>query len=62
LRLGGDAVVVVEQDRGEGLAHVPFEMVGEEAQEDMGPDALLVPVEDRPHFEVDGLAAAEGTN
>ena len=39
---------------------MPFEVVGEQVQEDVGADALLVPVEDRPHLEIDALAAAEG--
>ena len=60
LGLGGGAIVVVKEDGCQRLPHVPFEVIGEQAQEDVGADAILVPVEDGPHFEVDGLAAAEG--
>jgi hypothetical protein len=58
--LGGSVVVVVEQQGSQCLAHVPFEVVGEQAEKDVGADAVLVPVIDGPHFEIDGLAAAKG--
>ena len=35
---GGFWIVLVEQDRGEPLPHVPFSMAGQYAQEDMRPD------------------------
>ena len=52
--------MVVEQNGCERVAHVPFEIVGEHAQEDMGAHAIRAPVEDRPDFEFDRLEAAEG--
>jgi hypothetical protein len=52
--------VIVEEDRLEGLAHVPFEMVSEHAQEDVSAHAVAVAVVDRADLEVDGLVAAEG--
>ena len=38
-RLGGGLVVIVEQDGLERLAHVPFEIVGEHAQQHVGAHA-----------------------
>ena len=58
--LARGAIVVVEHHGRERLAHVPFEIVGEHAQEDMGADAIAGIVEDRPDFEIDRLGAAEG--
>ena len=64
LRLGDDAgpqgfggllVGVVIEHRGEALAHVPFDVVGEHAQTDVGAHARSGPMEDRPHLEVDSL-------
>jgi len=52
--------VIVEQDGGERLAHVPFQMIGEHAQEHVGAHAWADPMEDRTNVEVDGLEAAEG--
>jgi hypothetical protein len=37
--LGSGAAVVVEQDGSQRLAHMPFEVVGEQAQEEVGADA-----------------------
>jgi len=58
--LGGGLVVVVEEDGSEGLAHVPFEVVGEHAQQDMGADAVGAAMVDGADLEIDGLMAAEG--
>ena len=58
--LGGGAVVVIEQQGSQCLAHMPFEVIGQQAQEDVGADAILVPVVDGPYLEIDGLAAAKG--
>jgi hypothetical protein len=44
----------------ERAAHVPFEMVGEHAQQHVSTHALWAAVMDRPDLEVDGLEAAEG--
>jgi hypothetical protein len=35
-------------------------VVGEQAQKNMGADAILVPMVDGPHVEIDGFAAAKG--
>src|SRR5713101_9986194 len=44
----GGGVVVVKQDGFEALAHVPFDMAGEHAQEDVGAHPRREPVVDRP--------------
>ena len=53
-------VVLVEQDGGEPLAHVPFDVVGEHAQQHVSAHALGEVVVDGPHLEIDGLDAVEG--
>ena len=58
-RLGGLLVGVVEQHRRQALTHVPFEIVGQHAEEDMRAHAIGQPVIDRPDLEIDGLDAAE---
>ena len=60
LGLGRVALVVVEQHRRERPAHVPFEMIGQHAEENMGAHARADPVMDRADLDVDGLQAAEG--
>ena len=52
-------VVVIVQHRRERLAHVPFDMIGEHAQQDVGAHARRGPMEDRPQMEIDGLERAE---
>jgi hypothetical protein len=47
----GRRLLVVEQQRLPGLAQVPGEVVGEHAEEDVGIDALLEPVEDGAQLE-----------
>src|SRR3984893_2934718 len=54
------ARMIVEQDGCECLAHMPFEMIGEHAQEHVGAHAWADPMEDRTAVEVDGLVAEEG--
>ncbi len=54
------ALVVVEQHRRERPAHVPFEIIGQHAEENMGAHARADPVMDRADLDVDGLQAAEG--
>ena len=54
-------VIVVEQQRLELGAHVPFDVVGEHAQEDMRAHPVAGVVVDGTHLEVHGLEAAEGT-
>src|ERR1700736_3256806 len=56
----GSGIVVVEEDGFEALAHVPFDMAGEHAQEDMGAHPRRQPVMDRAEVQVDGLQAAKG--
>ena len=69
-RLGNDGaagrirdgfVVVVEQDRLERLAHVPFEIVGEHAQQHVGAHAVATTMMDWSDLDIDGLEAAERT-
>src|SRR5208282_3966945 len=47
-RLGGLLVGVVVEHGGQALAHVPFEIIGEHAEEDVGTHAVFEPVVDRP--------------
>ena len=58
--LRGGLVVIVEQDGLERLAHVPFEIVGEHAQEHVGAHAVGTAMMDRPDLEIDGLDASKG--
>ena len=53
-------VVIVEQHGGEHVAHVPFDVAGEHAQQDMGADPAGSIVEDGADLEIDDLAASEG--
>src|SRR5271157_2222572 len=50
----------MEEERRQLLAHMPFDVIGEHAQEDVGAHSVLVPVTDRTDIEIDGLHAAEG--
>src|SRR5271166_6482912 len=59
-RLGGLLVGVVVEHEGQALAHVPFEIIGEHAEEDVGAHAVFEPVVDRPDMEVDGLDRPDG--
>src|SRR5436189_3526195 len=56
----GGGIVVVEQHGFETLAHVPFDMAGEHAQEDMGAHPGRQPMVDRAQVQIDGLEAAKG--
>src|SRR5690242_10822123 len=56
-RLG---IVIVEEDGGEAMAHVPFDIVGEHAEEDVGTDAVAEAVVDGTNLEIDGLDRAKG--
>src|SRR4051812_26064324 len=56
----GVLLLVGEHQLAPRLAHVPLDVVGEHAQEDVGADAIFAPVVDRPDLEVDGLEGAEG--
>ena len=49
-------VIIIKQDRFEALAHVPFDMAGEHAEEDMS----ARPRVDRQDVQIDGLEAAKG--
>ena len=60
LSFGSGRVVVVEQERLEGLAHVPLDVVGEHAQEDVRPHPVGAAVVDRPHLQVDRLERPKG--
>ncbi len=52
---------VVEEQRSERLAHVPLDVVGEHAQEDVSSDVVLGAVVNGPHQQVHALQAAEGS-
>ena len=58
-RVLGVLVLVGEEERTQRLLHVPLDVVGEHAQEDVGAHAILVVVVDRAHLEVDGLEGAK---
>ena len=55
----GVLVFVTEQQGPPRLEHVPQDVVGEHAHEDVGPDPMLKPVVDGPDLEVDGLERAK---
>jgi hypothetical protein len=57
---GAGAVVILEEDGGEGLAHVPLEVIGEHAEEDVGAHAVGEAMVDGSDLEIDGLDRAEG--
>ena len=57
---GGFGVVVVEEEGCEVVSHVPLDVVGEHAEEDVGADAVGASVVDRSDLEVDGFEGAEG--
>ena len=48
-------VIFVEQDRCEPLAHFPFDVVGEHADEDMDPHSVRVSMVDGADLQVYGL-------
>jgi len=50
---------VVKEHRSPRLAHVPPDVVGENAQEDVGAHAIRVAVVDGAHLQIDGLDASE---
>ncbi len=56
----GVPVMVVEQHWSQRLAHVPFEIVGEHAEQDMGAHPRCGPMEHGTQLDIDGLHAAEG--
>ena len=60
LSFGRGRVVVVEQERLEGLAHVPLDVVGEHAQQDVRPHPVGAAVVDQAHLQVDGLEGPKG--
>src|SRR6267154_2694566 len=49
-----------DQHRFEALAHVPFDMAGEHAQENMGAHPRRQPMVDRSQVQIDSLETAEG--
>ena len=52
-------VLVVEEHGREGLAHVPLDVLGEQAQEEMSAHPPVEPVVDGPHEQVVALERAE---
>jgi len=53
-------LLVAEQERRPGPLEVPLDVVGEQAEKDVGPDPRLGPVVDRADLQVDRLEAPEG--
>ena len=60
LRPGGLRIVLVEQDRGQPLPHVPFGVVGEHAQEHVIADTGFAVNEDWPDSQPPGFDLPEG--
>ena len=56
---GRGGIVVLEQHRGEVSLHVPDDVVGEHAQEDVGADAVGPAMVDRTDVEVAGFEVAK---
>ena len=50
----------MEEERRQGVAQMPFDVIGEHAEEDMGAHAVCRPVSDRPDVEIDGFQGPEG--
>ena len=61
LRFGGFAIVVIEQDRRQICTHVPLDVVGEHADEDVAAYAILETVMNGTDFQIDGLDRAKRT-
>jgi hypothetical protein len=51
--------VIVEHGR-QALAHVPLQVISEDAQKHVSPHPVGQPVRDRPDLEIDRLDATEG--
>src|SRR5258706_5907931 len=49
----------MEEQRGQRLAQMPFDVIGEHAKKDMGTNAIGGPMADRANLEIDGLQATE---
>ena len=60
LGIGCGEFGVVEQQRRQGVAQMPLNMIGEHAEEDVGPYTVGGPMADGTDIEVDGLEASEG--
>ena len=58
LRLGFQ-IFIGKQQRTPGFAHVPFDIVGQHAEQDVGADSSLKPMVDGPDMQVDGFHRAE---
>src|SRR3977135_865122 len=52
--------LIAKEHRCKGLAHVPFEVVGDNAQKGVRARAALQTVMDGAHLEIDGFDTAEG--
>src|SRR5260370_40398868 len=57
---GLGTLMIIEQDGSERLSRVPFEIIGEHAEQYVGADAIGQAMVDRPDLEIDGLDRAEG--
>src|SRR6201987_4038769 len=51
---------LVEQHRGEAPAHVPLQIIGQHAEQDVRADPWRGPMKHRTQLEIDGLQRAEG--
>ena len=60
MRLAGGRIGFVEQHLGEAPAHVPLQIIGQHAEQDVGAHPWCGPVEHRTQLEIDSLQPAEG--
>ncbi len=60
LGFGAGLVVLGLEDRLEAFAQVPFDVIGQHAQEEMGSDPGRQPAVDRPDLQVDAFERAKG--
>ena len=53
-------ILVIEQQRSQGLPQMPMDVIGQQAQEQMSPYPRLHPMTDGTDVQVDGLQRTEG--
>ena len=56
----GFQILVIEQQRSQGLPQMPMDVIGQQAQEQMSPYPRLHPMTDGTDVQVDGLQRTEG--
>ena len=57
---GSVPVGIIEQHGRQTLPHMPFEIIGQHAEEDVRPHPVRQPVMDGPDLQIDGFDAAKG--